>query len=260
MTTSGFFTSLGSGFLNLLGGLGAGSLLFYRVMCLVTCRIRYRQLFDQMVYIGYNSLAITTITAIFTGMVLAMQLSYQMKDFGAVMYVGGVVAVAMARELGPVLTAIVIAGRVGAAITAEIGTMKVTEQIDALETLATDPIEYLVAPRLQAAVLMFPLLTILADFMGLLGGYLIGVLKLDLGHSIMVSNITDLLTLGDIVSGLIKSVFFALIIVIVACYKGFHTTSGAEGVGRATTETVVISSIAILISDYFLTAIILMFL
>lgn len=259
MTSAGFFINIGKTSLDFIRGLGAVSQLFLRAFRLSFVRLRLRLLVNQMIYIGYNSLLITTVTAIFTGMVLAMQLAFQMKQFGAIMYVGGTVAVAMARELGPVLTAIVIAGRVGAAITAEIGTMKVTEQIDALETLATDPTEYLVVPRMQAAMIMFPLLTVYAVSLGVFGGYLISTFKLNLSHSLVFNNITSFLTLPDIFSGIIKSFFFGLIIISIGCYKGFTTTSGAEGVGKATTESVVAASIAILVSDYFLTAIILMF-
>ncbi len=259
MNSDTFFTGLGKSSLDLLQGLGAASKMFVRALRVCPFCVRPHLLFSQMVYIGYNSLMITTITSFFTGMVLAMQLSFQMKDFGATMYVGGVVAVSMARELGPVLTAIVVAGRVGAAITAEIGTMKVTEQIDALRTLATDPIDYLVVPRLQAGMIMLPILTLFSVAMGCFGGYLIGVFKLNIGHAILVNNIAQYLTLADIFSGMIKAFFFGMMIIIIGCYKGFNTTSGAEGVGKATTESVVLSSIAILISDYFLTALILMF-
>jgi len=216
--------------------------------------LRKRQLFDQMYRIGVNSLPIVFLTALFTGMVLALQSAYQMQRINAEMYIASLVALSMVRELGPVLTALVVAGRVGAAITAEVGTMKVTEQIDALETLATNPIKYLVVPRFLALLFMLPLLTVYADFIGMLGGYIVGVFKLHIGSNMYLNMTTSPLDLKDLYTGLLKSVIFAIIIAIVSCYEGFRTTGGAEGVGRSTTLSVVTSFILIIAADCLFTA------
>ena len=170
------------------------------------------------------------------------------------MYIASLVALSMTRELGPVLTALIVAGRVGASITAELGTMKVTEQIDALQTLATNPVKYLVVPRFLALLIMIPILTLYSDVVGGLGGYLIGVYKLDITHALYMKFIWQALRYKDIYTGLIKSVFFSVIICIVACFEGMKAEGGAEGVGRATTASVVTSFILIIASDCFFTA------
>ncbi|MCM8760701.1 MAG: ABC transporter permease [Candidatus Omnitrophica bacterium] len=216
--------------------------------------MRRRQIFEQMSKIGVDSLPIVTMISMFTGMVLALQSAYQMQRFAAEMYIASLVAFSMLRELGPVLTALIVAGRVGASITAEIGTMKVTEQIDALETLATNPVKYLVVPRFLALIVMVPLLTVYADFIGIIGGYLIGVYKLNISHAVYLKNTWDPLKLKDLYTGLIKSFFFAIIVCIVSCYEGMTTEGGAEGVGRSTTASVVISFILIIASDCLFTA------
>jgi phospholipid/cholesterol/gamma-HCH transport system permease protein len=215
---------------------------------------RWRLILDEMEKTGVASLPLVSLTALFTGMVLALQSAYQLRQFSAETYVGSLVALSMTRELGPVLTALVIAGRVGAAISAELGTMRVTEQIDALEALSTDPVRYLVVPRWVALVLMLPLLTIYADIVGILGGYLIGVYKLNIGHSLYMSMTWDPLQLKDVMTGLVKSCVFATIIGTIASYEGFWAKGGAEGVGRATTLSVVISFILIIAADTFFTA------
>jgi len=209
---------------------------------------------DQMNKIGVNSVPIVFLTSLFTGMVLALQSAYQMQKISATMYVASLVSLSMCRELGPVLTALVVAGRVGASITAELGTMKVTEQVDALETLATNPIKYLAVPRFVALFFMLPLLTIYADFIGILGGYLVGVGKLGVTSSLYWRMTYDPLVLKDFFTGLIKSFAFAIIICIVACYQGLNSEGGAEGVGRATTLSVVSSFILIISADCFFTA------
>jgi phospholipid/cholesterol/gamma-HCH transport system permease protein len=216
--------------------------------------LRRKQLFDQIYKIGVSSLPIVFLTAMFTGMVLALQSAYQMQRISAQMYIASLVALSMTRELGPVLTALVVAGRVGAAITAEIGTMKVTEQIDALETLATNPIKYLVVPRFLALTLMLPLLTVYADFIGMLGGYIVGVFKLHISSNMYLDMTTNPLQLKDLYTGLFKSLIFAIIIAIVSCYEGFRTAGGAEGVGRSTTLSVVMSFILIIAADCIFTA------
>jgi len=216
--------------------------------------LRGRQIAEQMSKIGVDSLPIVSMISLFTGMVLALQSAYQMQRFTAEMYIASLVAFSMLRELGPVLTALIVAGRVGASITAELGTMKVTEQIDALETLATNPVKYLVVPRFLALIVMVPFLTLYADFIGILGGYAIGVYKLGISHAMYMKNTWDPLKYKDMYTGLIKSFFFAVIVCIVACYEGMTTEGGAEGVGRSTTASVVISFILIIASDCLFTA------
>lgn len=216
--------------------------------------LRRKQIVEQMSKIGVDSLPIVSLISLFTGMVLALQSAYQMQKISAEIYIASLVALSMVRELGPVLTALIVAGRIGASITAEIGTMKVTEQIDALETLATNPVKYLVVPRFLALMIMIPLLTLYADVIGGLGGYLIGVHKLDITHAMYMKMTWKALKYKDVYTGLIKSVFFAAIICIIACYEGMRAEGGAEGVGRATTSSVVTSFILIISSDCFFTA------
>jgi len=207
----------------------------------------------QMVSIGVDSVPVVILTAVFTGMVLALQATYQIAKFGAETYIGGIVGISMTRELGPVLTALMVSGRVGAAIAAEIGTMKVTEQIDALETLATNPVQYLVMPRVLAAAVMLPLLTCVADFVGMAGGYAISTTTLGINAAVYMEKTRQLVQVSDLLIGLLKTVVFGLIIATVGCNQGFKTTGGAEGVGKATTVSVVTSCILILLSDVFLT-------
>jgi phospholipid/cholesterol/gamma-HCH transport system permease protein len=213
-----------------------------------------RNTFKQMLEIGVRSLPVVLITAIFTGMVFALQTYTGFKRFGAEAVVGTVVALSMTRELGPVLTGLIVAGRAGAAMAAELGTMRVTEQIDALETLATNPIKYLIVPRLIAGTLMLPALAIVADLIGIIGGYFITVGLFDTSSIVYWKRTWNYLETSDIYNGLIKAGFFGASISLISCYKGFYTRGGAEGVGKATTGAVVLSSMTILISDYFLSA------
>jgi len=213
-----------------------------------------KEFFLQMYKIGVGSLPIVFLVSLFTGMVLALQSAYQLTKMNAQIYISSLVALSMVRELGPVLTALVVAGRVGASITAELGTMKVTEQIDALETLASNPVKFLVVPRFLALCIMLPLLTVYADFIGMIGGYLIGVYKLLIGSTIYIQMTFDPLAFKDVFTGLFKSLVFAIIICIVSCYEGFRTEGGAEGVGKATTLSVVTSFILIIASDCLFTA------
>lgn len=211
---------------------------------------------QQMVKIGFESIPVAVITALFTGMVLALQAGYTLetKIKGVSQFLGSVVTLSLVRELGPVLTAMVIAGRMGSAVAAEIGTMQVTEQIDALYTLAANPVKYLAVPRFLAFTFMLPLLTIFADLIGWCGGLFVSSLKFTSSTVYIESTRTSLET-SDITGGLIKALFFGAIIAVVSCRQGFATTNGAEGVGKATTNAVVFSFMLILISDYFLTAI-----
>jgi phospholipid/cholesterol/gamma-HCH transport system permease protein len=204
--------------------------------------------------VGVRSIPVVLITAVSTGMVLALQSHTGFKRFNAESLVGTVVALSMTRELGPVLTALIVAGRAGAAMAAELGTMRVTEQIDALSTMAANPIKYLVVPRLLAGMLMLPILTIFSDAVGIAGGYFVAVQVLNVNPVIYLRRTTDFLEYDDIYGGLLKAFVFGMIIATVSCYKGFNTQGGAEGVGKATTGAVVLSSMLILISDYFLTA------
>ncbi len=218
-------------------------------------RFYYRPILEQMAETGVNSIPVVLTTALFTGMVLAVQtgVTLEAKIQGTSTFIGNIVNLALVRELGPVLTAILVTGRIGSAMAAEIGSMQITEQVDALHTLAADPIEYLAVPRFVAVVVMLPLLTVLADVLGSLGGWLVASFHLGLSSNVYWSGAQDSVMLSDIFSGLAKSVFFAVILVTFALYRGFNTRGGAEGVGRATTGAVVNASISILIADYFLT-------
>jgi phospholipid/cholesterol/gamma-HCH transport system permease protein len=204
--------------------------------------------------VGANSLPVTMVTAAFTGMVLALQSYTAFKRFNAESLVGTVVALSVTRELGPVLTGLIVAARAGSAMAAELGTMRVTEQIDALYTLAVDPVEYLVSPRLLAGFIMLPILTALADIVGIIGGYFVSVCVLDANPVIYIRRTFDLLQYQDIYSGLFKAATFGIIISLIGCYQGFYTEGGAEGVGKATTGAVVVAYILIIMSNYILTA------
>jgi len=215
---------------------------------------RFRLLIKQMEFIGVNSLFVVLLTGLFTGMVLALQTYYAFRMFSAESLVGATVALSMTRELGPVITALMVTGRAGSAIAAEIGTMRVTEQIDALIVMAISPVQYLVSPRIIAGILMLPVLTAISDFVGIVGGYLVGVKLLGINSGLFLNKIYEYVDLDDLYNGLIKAAFFGLIFTWVGCYKGFYTRGGAEGVGKATTEAVVLGSILILMFDYVLTA------
>ena len=215
----------------------------------------YKNIILQMLEIGYKSFPVVAITIFFTGMVMALQIGKQMDTLlpGSSVYIGSGVTISMFRELAPVLTGVLLSGRVGSSIAAQIGTMKVTEQIDALVTLSTNPIQYLSVPRFLASFVMIPSLTILADIMGVLGGAIIAFFALGITPEKYFDNIISFTKVSDFTSGLFKSVFFGIEISIIACYEGFNTVGGAEGVGRSTISAVVKSSMTILISDYFLT-------
>ncbi len=215
---------------------------------------KWQLIMDEMEKIGVASLPLVFLTSLFTGMVLALQTAYQLQKLAAVHAIGALVGLSMTRELGPVLTALVIAGRVGAAITAEVGTMRVTEQVDALQSLGADPVRYLAVPKLAVLMLMLPLLTIYADMVGILGGYLVGVYKLNIGSNMYMHVTWEALKFKDIYTGLVKAGVFAMIIATIACFEGFETSGGAEGVGRSTTLSVVVSFILIIAADCFFTA------
>jgi phospholipid/cholesterol/gamma-HCH transport system permease protein len=212
-----------------------------------------RQIVRQMLEIGYYSLPVVGLTAIFTGMVLALQSYTGFARFSAEAAIPNVVVVSLTRELGPVLAGLMVAGRVGAAMAAEIGTMRVTEQIDALSTLSTNPFKYLVAPRLIAAVLTLPLLVLIADAIGIMGGYLVGTFKLGFNEAAYLRNTAEYLHIEDVVSGLVKAAVFGFLIALMGCYHGYNSRGGAQGVGAATTNAVVSASILILTFNYFIT-------
>ena len=207
----------------------------------------------QMIEIGYYSLPVVGLTAIFTGMVLALQSYTGFARFSAESAVPNVVVVSITRELGPVLAALMVAGRVGAAMAAEIGTMRVTEQIDALDTLATNPYKYLIAPRLIAGLTMMPLLVLIADVIGVFGGYVVSVYKLGFNPYIYLKNTLDFMEFLDVISGLVKAAAFGFIITLMGCYHGYNSKGGAQGVGAATTNAVVSASILILSFNYLIT-------
>ncbi|HUJ68132.1 MAG TPA: ABC transporter permease [Syntrophorhabdales bacterium] len=215
---------------------------------------RFSAIFKQMEFVGVKSLWVVLITGGFTGMVLALQTYYGFRRFSSESLVGVTVALSMTRELGPVLTGLMVTGRAGSAIAAEIGSMRVTEQIDALTVMALNPIKYLVVPRIVASILMLPILTIIADFTGIVGGYFVGVVLLGMNGAVFVGRMVKNVDIGDVYNGLAKSACFGLILALISCYKGFYTKGGSQGVGRATTEAVVLASIVILISDYVLTS------
>jgi phospholipid/cholesterol/gamma-HCH transport system permease protein len=207
----------------------------------------------QMIDIGYYSLPVVGLTAIFSGMVLALQSYTGFARFNAESAIANVVVLSMTRELGPVLAGLMVAGRIGASMAAEIGTMRVTEQIDALTTLSTNPYKYLIAPRLIAGLLMLPLLVLVADIIGVFGGYLVGVFKLGFNPNVYIANSVDFLEPMDVISGLVKAAVFGFIIALMGCYNGFYSRGGAQGVGSATTNAVVSSSILILTFNYIIT-------
>ncbi|MFO1049603.1 MAG: ABC transporter permease [Geminicoccaceae bacterium] len=212
-----------------------------------------RQLLRQMLEIGYYSLPVVGLTAIFTGMVLALQSYTGFSRFEASSAIPTIVVLSMTRELGPVLAGLMVAGRVGAAMAAELGTMRVTEQIDALTTLSTDPLRYLVFPRLLAGLLMLPLLVLVADIIGVLGGYLVSVYKLGFGPIEYINRTIQYLQTQDVVSGLVKAAVFGFIVALMGCYQGYRSRGGAQGVGAATTMAVVSASILILTANYAVT-------
>jgi phospholipid/cholesterol/gamma-HCH transport system permease protein len=213
-----------------------------------------RQLLLQMLRIGYFSLPVVGLTAFFTGGVLALQIYIGSSRFNAESLVSSIVALGITRELGPVLAGLMVAGRVAAAIAAELGTMRVTEQIDALTTLSTNPFRYLVAPRLLASLITLPLLVGIADTIGIMGGYLVGTSSLGFNGAAYLKNTVDFLEFDDVFSGLIKAAVFGFIIALMGCYHGFNSKGGAQGVGRATTNAVVSASILILAANYVLTS------
>ena len=239
-------------FLDYVGGVII--LTYQTVVAALTPPLKLGRFFYQAKRIGFDSLPIVSVVALFTGMILAFQSTYLLKKLSSEIYIANIVALSLVRELGPVFTALVVAGRVGASITAEIGTMTVTEQVDALQTLAANPVKYLVVPRFLAMVIMLPLLVVYTDLVGILGGYLICVYRLGVTSAMYIQMTFDSLVLKDLFSGLLKSIIFAMIIALISCYEGLRTEGGAEGVGRSTTLSVVTSFIMIIAADCLFTA------
>lgn len=223
------------------------------ISCCVRPPIYFRNIAKQMVEIGYFSLPVVGLTAIFSGMVLALQSYTGFARFSAEGAIANVVVVSLTRELGPVLAGLMVAGRIGASMAAEIGTMRVTEQLDALTTLSTNPMKYMVAPRLLAGVLMLPFLVLIADIIGVFGGYLVAVYKLGFNPANYIQGTWDFLQAEDVISGLAKAAVFGFIVTLMGCYHGYNSRGGAQGVGTATTNAVVTAAILILCFDYILT-------
>jgi phospholipid/cholesterol/gamma-HCH transport system permease protein len=247
--------SIGRPIVGFFDGVGELSLLLGRsVGAILSGQIPLGELVRQMAFIGVHSLPIVLITISFSGMVLALHTATQFHKLGGDQFIGGLVALSMARETAPVLTSVVVAARVGSAIAAELGTMKVTEQIDALRALAVSPIYYLVVPRLLAAILMMPIVTVFANVAGMVGGGIVSIYFTHISSGVFTTSIQTWLTWRDVLLGLVKTLVFGATIALVGCDRGLRTTGGAAGVGRATTSSVVLAIVLVLISDYFLSA------
>ena len=251
----GFLQNIGRTSLNFLAAVG-------RITLFTLAAIRWtifppyygRQFLRQIIDIGYFSLPVVGLTTLFSGMVLALQSYTGFARFSAEDTVATVVVLSVTRELGPVLAGLMVAGRIGASMAAEIGTMRVTDQIDALDTLSTRPMQYLVAPRILAGTICLPFLVLIGDLIGVFGGYIVGVFRLGFNPTLYLSNTLEFLEISDVTLGLVKAAVFGFLIALMGCYHGYHSGRGAEGVGRATTNAVVSSSILILISNYLVTA------
>ncbi|MEE3623798.1 ABC transporter permease [Nitrospirillum sp. BR 11752] len=250
----GFLSGIGRATLVFLAATGRLALFTARALSHCVRPPYYpRLLLQQMREIGYNSLPVVGLTALFTGMVLALQSYTGFARFNASSAIATVVVLSITRELGPVMAGLMVAGRVGAAMAAEIGTMRVTEQVDALTTLSTNPFKYLVAPRLLAGTLMLPCLVLVADIIGVFGGYVVSIYRLGFNPAAYLTSTAQYLETIDVVSGLTKAAAFGFIIALMGCYNGYHSKGGAQGVGAATTHAVVSASIMILMINYLLT-------
>jgi len=248
------FDRIGRAFIGLFESTGIWfSMLWKTITWSVRRPFEVGEWFRQMVRLGVDSIPVVFLTAMFTGMVLALQTYIGFQRVHAENFVGSVVALAMLRELSPVLVGLMVTGRVGSSMAAEIGTMRVTEQLDALEALATDPVHYLFVPRVIAGIVMLPFLVVLGDALGIGGGYLVAVKLMGANPVVYESNTYQYLQMNDIWSGLVKAAAFGLILTLTGCVRGYYTTGGAEGVGRSTTNAVVSASLIILLTDFFLT-------
>jgi phospholipid/cholesterol/gamma-HCH transport system permease protein len=248
------FESTGKSFLDLLEAIGSFVVFTLKAMAGLFSREFYFKIFlQQLMFIGFYSLPVVGLTAIFSGAVLALQSYTGFSRFSAESTIPMVVVLSITRELGPVLAGLMVSGRVGASIAAEIGTMRVTEQIDALYTLSANPMKYLVTPRILAGIISLPILVLIGDIIGVMGGYIVSVYKLDFNAMLYITNTVKFLEAMDVISGLVKAGFFGFIITSVSSYNGFYCQKGAKGVGKSTTSAVVTSAILILLSNYFLT-------
>ena len=246
---------LGAASLFGLGRLGRmGTFLLKAVFYSLTPPLKFYRLLKQIWFVGFQSSLVILLTGAFTGMVLGLQGFYTLTRFGSEAFLGPMVALALVKELGPVISALMVTGRAGSAVTAEIGIMRISEQIDALELMGLNPYRYLIVPNLLAALIALPLLTAIFNVIGIFGGYLVGVNLLGVGPGTYFGEMVNYVDLKDISGGFYKSISFGAIIAWVCCYKGFYSGFGAEGVSRATTQAVVLSSVLILIWDYFMTS------
>jgi phospholipid/cholesterol/gamma-HCH transport system permease protein len=246
--------AMGQGVIDVIEGLGHFALLFVEMLAwAVRPPYRLRQLLLAMDFVGFGSLFIVTLTGFFTGAVFAYQSAYAFRLFQAESLVGATVALAVTRELGPVLTGLMVTGRVASAMATELGTMRVTEQIDAMSTMAVNPVQYLIVPRVLASIMLLPILCALFDLVAMVGTFAVGVGLLGIDSGPFTRRMEDLVTAKDIISGMVKAGVFGILISFIGCYKGYNATGGAKGVGEATTSAVVTTSIAILMFDYFLT-------
>ncbi len=259
-TFPAFFAAIGEGTLIFFSTFGAISRLTWQAfLALFKPPFEFRELVRQLYSLGYQSISIGFLTALFTGAVMALQFGWGLERFGASNYVGKVISVGFVMELGPVLTALLVGGRVGAGITAELGSMKVTEQIDAIRALGADPVKKLVLPRVLACTLAMPILALMADVVGITGGMLVAVAEQGLTAAYYMDQVLTTVDIGEVLHGLIKSVFFGYFFGIIGCFMGLETSGGTEGVGRFTTRTVVVTSITILIGDFVLGKVLLPF-
>ncbi|MBR2214154.1 MAG: ABC transporter permease [Selenomonadaceae bacterium] len=249
----GFLERLGSFVVGGFANFGRVVLLYSETMRQLGHKPRLRHIVAQMSHLGVDSLAIVSLTLLFTGIVLTLQVGHEFVRFGAQSTIGGVIAIAIGRELGPVLVGVVCAGRVGSAITAEISTMKVTEQIDALRVMAVNPVDYLIVPRMIACMLVVPLLTVFGDLVGVFGGWIVAVFYTGISSYLYTSSIDTFVDAFDLTGGMLKAMFFGNVIAVLGCYYGLNCPAGAEGVGKATTRTVVSSIIAIFALNALLT-------
>jgi phospholipid/cholesterol/gamma-HCH transport system permease protein len=249
---------IGAGVLALLAYLGRlGLFLGQSLVLIFVPPLKVQRIVRQLHFIGARSSLVIALTGVFTGMVLGLQGYYTLARFGSTAFLGPAVAISLITELGPVLSALMVTGRAGSALTAEIGIMRITEQIDAIEVMALNPLRYLVVPNILAGIVALPLLGALFDVVGIYGGYLVGVKLLGVSSGTYFSGMTDVVTFSDITTGLYKSLSFGLLITWICCFKGYHAGYGAEGVSQATTEAVVFSSVAVLVLDYFLNSVLL---
>jgi phospholipid/cholesterol/gamma-HCH transport system permease protein len=249
---------LGAGTLDFLTYLGRLSLFFLTTLFLIVVPpLKIRRIIRQMHFIGARSVLVIVLTGLFAGMVLALQGYYTLTRFGSEAFLGPAVAISLITELGPVLTALMVTGRAGSALAAEIGIMRITEQIDALEVMALNPMRYLVVPNLLAGTIAMPLLAAIFDIVGIYGGYVVGVKLLGVSSGTYFSGMKNAVDFGDVTTGIYKALTFGLVVSLVSCFKGYHTGYGAEGVSKATTEAVVLSSVLILVFDYFLNSVLL---